>query len=512
MDIKHTRPYSIPAFCWHQLLVWVCFIVVFPVNAQASDDLFLLVKNFFPQADTAGRFEGDPLASPIYQGNQLIGYVFLTDKVAPIPAYSGRPISTLVGLDLEGNIVGVNIVAHEEPILVVGVTDKDLSDYINQYTGKGAAERVKIGGAKREGYLTVDGISGATITAMVLNRSIMLSAKKVAQSRKLVKGAKPISKLALNSQAANEPDPVLDPIWVYAWRTQNFRIGVLATGLFLLTLILVFQDLLARHPSLLTYVRYGYLVFTLFFIGWYSLAQLSVVNVLTFSHSIMHDFAWGSFLIDPLMFILWGFVAVTIVLWGRGVYCGWLCPFGAAQELINQIAHKLGVPVLEFPQIVHERLWGIKYIILIMLFGLSLDSMESAARYAEIEPFKTAITLRFQREWGYVLFAGGMLLISAFNRKFYCRYLCPLGAALTFPGRFHIFDWLRRRRECGRPCHACETDCEVRAIEPTGRINDRECHYCLDCQVTYWNSYKCPPLVEKRKRQERLAKVRERIT
>ncbi len=91
----------------------------------------------------------------------------------------------------------------------------------------------------------------------------------------------------------------------------------------------MFQDWLAKRPRLLVYVRDGFLLYTVFFIGWYSLAQLSVVNVLTFAHSIMRGFQWEGFLIDPMMFILWSFVAVTLLLWGRGVYCGWLCPFGA---------------------------------------------------------------------------------------------------------------------------------------------------------------------------------------
>src|SRR3990167_6514421 len=91
---------------------------------------------------------------------------------------------------------------------------------------------------------------------------------------------------------------------------------------------------------------------------------------------------------------------------------------------------------------------------------------------------------------GYVVLAAGLILVSAVNRKFYCKYLCPLGAALTIPGKFRIFEWLRRHRECGRPCHVCAVECEVRAIRKNGEINANECHYCLDCQVTYWNDRK----------------------
>jgi NosR/NirI family nitrous oxide reductase transcriptional regulator len=144
-----------------------------------------------------------------------------------------------------------------------------------------------------------------------------------------------------------------------------------------------------------------------------------------------------------------------------------------------------------------------------LLFGLSLQALNEAERYAEIEPFKTVFVLQFHREWGFVVYALGLVLVSAVNRKFFCKYLCPLGAALAIPARLKLFDWLKRRKECGRPCQICANECEVRAVGPTGEINANECHYCLDCQVTYWNAYKCPPMVERRKRHERAGRARE---
>ena len=145
-----------------------------------------------------------------------------------------------------------------------------------------------------------------------------------------------------------------------------------------------------------------------------------------------------------------------------------------------------------------------------VLFGISLQSLGTAERYAEVEPFKTAITLRFDREWPFVLYAFGLVVVSAFNCKFYCKYLCPLGAALAVPTKFSLATWLRRRRECGKPCQICANECEIQAIHTTGEINLNECHYCLDCQVTYWNDHKCPPLIERRKRHERAGRAREK--
>jgi NosR/NirI family nitrous oxide reductase transcriptional regulator len=295
------------------------------------------------------------------------------------------------------------------------------------------------------------------------------------------------------------------PMWLNIWYQKSFQIAVLGTALLLLTAILFLQDTFTRRPHFLHWLRRGYLVFTVVFIGWYALGQLSVVNVLTFAHALFDHFRWELFLTDPLIFMLWVFAAASILLWGRGVFCGWLCPFGALQELINEAARKLKIPQYELPFAVHERLWAIKYIILLLLFGISLESMSTAELFAEVEPFKTAITLRFDRQWWFVLYAVALLVINIFTRKVYCRYICPLGAALAIPSKFRLFDWLKRRKDCGTPCQLCAKECEIQAIHPDGRINANECHYCLDCQMTYQNDNKCPPLINKRKKRGKAA-------
>jgi NosR/NirI family transcriptional regulator, nitrous oxide reductase regulator len=396
----------------------------------------------------------------------------------------------------------------------VGVSEQDLKHYADQYRGVSVLGKVKIGGSPREGYVTVDGITGATITAMVMNATVMRAVQKVAESRGVPVAATELPAHDATGPAAiqitpQQPTPVWwlgagsEPFWISVWSERARQIAVLGAALAVLTLILLFQDWLTRRPNLLTCIRTAYLVFTLFFIGWYTLAQLSVIHVLTFINAILHQFSWEAFLVDPLIFILWAFVALTLLLWGRGVYCGWLCPFGALQELLHQLAQRLKIPAWNFPDVVHERLWAVKYIIFVTLFGLSLQSIGHAAKAAEVEPFKTAIVLHFQRDGIYLAYALGLLAIAVFNRKFYCKYVCALGAALAIPAPLRIFDWLRRRKECGRPCQICEKQCEVQAIRPTGEINPNECHYCLDCQVTYWDDVRCPPLADKRRRREK---------
>jgi len=228
---------------------------------------------------------------------------------------------------------------------------------------------------------------------------------------------------------------------------------------------------------------------------------------LTYVNALMTGFKWDYFLMDPLLFILWAGIAAALLFWGRGPFCGWLCPFGALQELTNRAARRLKVPQITVPWGLHERLWPIKYMIFLGLFGVSIYSLTLGEQLSEVEPFKTAIVLRFLRAWPFVVFAGALLFAGLFIERFFCRYLCPLGAALAIPGRLRMFDWLKRYRECGSPCQRCAGECPVQAIRPEGQINVNECIYCMHCQLLYWDDHKCPVMIQRRLKRERRAAV-----
>ena len=124
------------------------------------------------------------------------------------------------------------------------------------------------------------------------------------------------------------------------------------------------------------------------------------------------------------------------------------------------------------PEAVAERLKAVKYLIFVGLAALAFLSVDLAHTASAVEPFKTAITFRFDAPWPAVAYALTLLGVGLFIERFYCRFICPLGAGLAVLGRLRMFDWLKRRAECGNPCRRCERVCPVGAIRADGAIDN----------------------------------------
>jgi polyferredoxin len=82
-----------------------------------------------------------------------------------------------------------------------------------------------------------------------------------------------------------------------------------------------------------------------------------------------------------------------------------------------------------------------------------------------------------------------LLVASIFVRNLYCRFLCPLGAALGVLSNLTVFR-IKRWSECNT-CRICEKKCEWGAIRGP-KIIMSECVRCDDCERLYDDKKKCP--------------------
>ncbi len=284
------------------------------------------------------------------------------------------------------------------------------------------------------------------------------------------------------------------PPWVASWKDQIWNLTALGLFLAALTWALLKQEKLTTSGHLNTF-RYSALAFTLFGIGWYGQGQLSIVNLLALVRAAAEQQGVTFLLYDPITLSIWMFVLISLIVWGRGVFCGWLCPFGVLQEISHLLGRLLRLPALSLSPRYDNLLLKMKYPVLGGLVLMAVVSPSLTDKLVEVEPFKTSITLYFDRSLPHVAYAAAWLLMGIFLFKPFCRFICPLGAGLALLGKLRVIKSIPRYSDCGSPCRLCQVRCQYNAIDKTGEVDYDECYQCLECVDIYYDDKKCVPLI-----------------
>jgi len=159
-----------------------------------------------------------------------------------------------------------------------------------------------------------------------------------------------------------------------------------------------------------------------------------------------------------------------------------------------KLGRKLKLPAYELPERPHRALRFLRYGVLAVLIAVFLRSSQLGEQLAEIEPFKSTFFVKpWMRQWPLFLWWLVLLGVSFVWWRPFCRYLCPLGAALAIPGSLRA-SGPHRRNFCEK-CKICTRGCEPRAIRDNGTIDPRECLSCMECEANFRDEQVCPPLI-----------------
>ena len=296
---------------------------------------------------------------------------------------------------------------------------------------------------------------------------------------------------AKNLQKINMPNKAgfIDawgPDWWREWIHQKYYIfftSVLLMGVLITTL---FARKLSQNRKKITYVKV-FLTGTIFlWLGVFLSLQIGTQKLYNSYNSIrINNGSWDNILFDPIYVILGTFVIVSTFIWGRGIFCGWLCPFGTIQDVIYKISKTLKFNNLEVPDYIHNKLIYLKYLILGAIIVSAIYTTGNNVLF-EFEPFRTVIEYKFNTSTILILWSLALLTFVFFIERGFCRYLCPTGAALGLASQFQVINWLTTVKPCGdTSCAACYPKCPTKAIAKNGSINEKECIQCLSCQIVF---------------------------
>ncbi len=214
--------------------------------------------------------------------------------------------------------------------------------------------------------------------------------------------------------------------------------------------------------------------------------------------------AFGTILSTQKLYwpLLWAIVTVLLtIIFGR-FFCSWVCPFGSIHHLVGYLGNRNKKIAERIRLNRYRKAQCIKYLVLVFLLGMAaFPSLASTLQTGLLDPIPLvtrsvnlmllpildrgtslmSVDARFY-ELGWLTLAvfGAAVLLNLVIPRFYCRFICPLGALLGIISRFAIWRIGKTKSECIN-CKFCEKACEG-GCEPSSSIKIAECVLCFNCR------------------------------
>ena len=378
--------------------------------------------NYFKVYETE---EEDPNQPSLHSGTQkLSGYVFSSEDLSPeVRGFGGR-MNLGIYVDTTGKLINFHIIrSNETPAYL---------ELLNQWQDL-LKERQLF---HHQPFAEIDAVSGATVSSEAILSALQSSGKRFATQ---ILGQTLQPGIEEKAPRANYlPDAH----------------GTYLVGAFVLTLIVIYSGGF--------WSRLAVLCFNLIAGGIILNAQYSSEQIATLLS--LHTPAIGL----SGTFLLVVAIPLLAVVFGN-IYCGYICPFGAAQELLGYvIPGRFKQPI---PRRIMQKARFVKYVVLfvlIIVFFLSRNRTTLAA-----DPLIGIFNLRFSIfnfQSSMLLIVAITLVASIFYTRFWCRYLCPAGAFLSLLNGLAILKRYLPAKKFGR----CE-------FGLTGK-DQMDCIYCDKCR------------------------------
>jgi polyferredoxin len=181
--------------------------------------------------------------------------------------------------------------------------------------------------------------------------------------------------------------------------------------------------------------------------------------------------------------LLLGLIAGVIL--AGGAFCGWICPFGAFQDLLDWVRRKLRLPQVQLPARLDRVLTYGRYVTLAGILYATIATVK--LWFADFDPYRTIFGLGWIFEfnlaahWPAYVVALAITVGAFLIPRFWCRYLCPLGGAISLLGNISLLRIRRDAADC-KGCNICNSPCPVNIdVAHADPAVSTDCVACLAC-------------------------------
>lgn len=199
---------------------------------------------------------------------------------------------------------------------------------------------------------------------------------------------------------------------------------------------------------------------------------------------VMNTHRGYSYSFTAFMALLIALVAFGVV-FGR-YFCGYACSFGFFNDLVSDasrwVQRKTGHRLPPMPLAAERVLRFLKYAVLIAICVVILMGfMQFVSENSPWTAYSSILAMQLKRitPLGAVLL-GLTVVGMVWKPRFFCEFLCPLGAVFSVVPTLPTGHMRRKRRLCHKGCAACRHTCPV-GVEPAYKVIAGECISCGEC-------------------------------
>jgi len=359
-------------------------------------------------------------------GEKLTGYIFSSEDLAPDVRGFGGKINLAIYIDTSGKLISFHIIrSNETPAYL---------ELLNQWREHLPGHTL----FRPRPFAGVHAVTGATISSNAIL-------------------------LALQSSGRSFATQILGRTLETSPKERTHRAGYLPSdsgfylvSTFILTLIVIYRGgFWSRLAVLLFNLVVGGIIFNV----QYSTEQIATLLSLQTSAAQI-----------SAVFLLAVGIPLLVILFGN-IYCGYICPFGAAQELLSYVLPERFKPKVSVNGMQKARF--VKYVVLFVLIIVFFLSRNRTALVADplIKIFNSRSSIyNFQTINYGALIVAAALIGAVFYTRFWCRYLCPVGAFLSLLNNLVLLKRFLPAKRFGR----CEFGLTAK--------DNTDCLYCDRCR------------------------------